>query len=195
MSVQLKIELTPQAQKIVASFQTLPGRLVEAIAHGMDQANQLAVGKIKTAHLTGTGPFPVEEHKLGRVSGLLRGSVWATDATPISGTAVQSAIGSNVIYAAIHEFGGRIHHEARAMKVRHRLDARGQLVKQLGNSSLLMFAGAKYKRVRETTVQAKAYDVEMPERAPFRTGLEESRPTYKTVISRAILGEWEKMKN
>ena len=194
MSAAFKIELTPKAEKIVRSLQTLPGRIITAIAGGMDEANQYAVAKIQKDHLTGRGPFPPEEHRLGVVTNRLRGSVWASQATPVSDRAVESAIGSNVVYAAIHEFGGRIRHEPRQMKIRHRLDARGNLVRQLGNSHLLMFAGAHHKRVRETTVTAKAHEVEMPERAPFRTGLEESRPKFKTVISQAILAEWDKMK-
>ena len=60
-----KIELSPQAEKIVAGFQTLPGRIVQAIVRGMDEANQYAVGNIQKAHLTGKGPFPPEEHRLG----------------------------------------------------------------------------------------------------------------------------------
>jgi hypothetical protein len=47
--------------------------------------------------------------------------------------------------------------------------------------------------VRETTVQAQAHDVTMPERAPFRTGLAESRGQYTTHISRQIITEWQKM--
>ena len=118
----IKIELTPQAEQIVTGFQTLPGRILDAIARGMDLANQLAVSNIQAKHLTGKGPFPVEEHRLGRVTGLLRGSVWASGAQAISNTTVQSGIGSNVKYAWIHEVGGRIHHPARDIKVRHKTD-------------------------------------------------------------------------
>ena len=199
MSVPFKIELTDQAKKIVAGFQSLPARIIAAIAQGMNEASQYAVAKIQSAHLTGEKgrrqAYDPSEHRLVTRTGRLRNSVWASDAQPISDTQVQGAIGSNVVYAEIHEFGGRIHHEARQMKVRHRIDARGNLVKQLKNSNLLMFAGARHKRARETTVQTKAYDVEMPERAPFRTGLEESRPTFKTVISRNIIAAWKGMAN
>jgi len=193
MSVGLKIELAPQAETIVVNFQKLPGRIVAAIARGMDLANEYAVGKIQRDHLTGKGPFPVEAHRLGVVTNRLRSSVYASGAQEVAPGKVESAIGSNVIYAAIHEFGGRIHHEARQMKVRHRTDARGNLVKQSSNSNLLVFAKAGRKRVRETTVQAKAHDVIMPERAPFRTGLAESAPQYKRTISAAIVEEWNKL--
>jgi len=191
MPTTLKIELTPQAQKLVASMQTLPGRVMDAIRLGMDQANQIALGKIKSEHLTGQGPFPVEEHKLGRITGRLRGSVYASGAQQTSGSQVDSAIGSNVIYAAIHEFGGVIHHPARQAKVRHKTDARGNLVKQLSNEKLLVFAKAGAKRARETTVEIPAHDTTMPERAPIRTGIAESAPAYTRNISRQILAAWK----
>ncbi|MDR3427852.1 hypothetical protein [Silvimonas sp.] len=189
--------MSPQAERIVANFPKLPAQILGAIVRGMDQANQHAVKIIKRDHLTGDGPFPPSEHRLGRgkgtLGGRLRGSANATPSKPISATQVQSAIGSNVIYAAIHEFGGRIHHETRTMKIRHKLDARGNLVKQLANDHLLVFARAGAKRARTQTVQAQAHDVTMPERAPFRTGLAESRGQYTTNISRQIVAEWQKM--
>lgn len=191
----IKIELTPQAEKIVSGLQRLPGLLVAAVARGMDQANQYAVANIQVKHLTGKGPFPVEEHRLGVVTNRLRSSVYASPAQPASGSTVQSAIGSNVKYAWIHEFGGRIHHEPRQMKIRHKTDARGNLIKQAVNPNLIVFAkaGASARRVRETVVQAKAFDVNMPERAPFRTGLAESQPKYKRCISAEIISEWRQM--
>ena len=166
----------------------------------MDLANQAAITNIQQKHLTGKGPFPVAEHKLGTVTNLLRGSVWASGTQQIGDGQVQSAIGSNVKYAAIHEFGGRTHHEPRQKKIRHRVDARGTLLTQVvtrknGKSFIgLIFARNSHKRVREQMVDVKGYDTNMPERMPFRTGLDESRPGYNTLISRAIRQEWDQMK-
>lgn len=193
MQPALQVTLSPAAEQIIANFPRLPGRIVAAIARGMNDANQYAVANIQRAHLTGKGPFPPGEHRLGVVTDRLRSSAFASGAQEIAPGRVQSTIGSNVVYAAIHEFGGRIHHEARAMKIRHKLDARGNLVKQLANDHLLVFARAGAKRARTQTVQAQAHDVSMPERAPFRTGLAESRGQYTTLISRAIVTEWQKM--
>jgi phage gpG-like protein len=193
MPVQLKIELTESAKKIVAGLQTLPDQIVSAIALGMDKANQFAIGAIQKDHLTGQGPFPPEEHKLGIRTSRLRGSVNATPAT-VSGTTVTSSIGSNVIYAAIHEFGGRVHHPARQVKTRLRTDARGNLLRQLGHPKLAIFARTSHKRAKEVITRGKEYDVDMPERAPFRTGIEESDHSYKREISAAIVAEWNKLK-
>jgi phage gpG-like protein len=192
MSNALKIELTQQAKDVLAGLQNLPALIAASIALAMDEQNELTIGHIQQAHLTGRGPFPVAEHKLGVRTNRLRGSVRASAAT-VAGNKVDSAIGSNVIYAAIHEFGGRIHHPAREVKVRLHTDARGNLVRQLGNSNLARFAKSTHKRFKEITSQGKAYDVDMPERAPFRTGIDECAPHYGKSISAAIVGEWNRL--
>ena len=191
MSDQQKISLTPEAERLIAGMQTLPSRVMNYIAAAMNQENLRTVSYIQARHLTGRGPFPVAEHRLGVVTNRLRQSLWASEAQPISGNQVESAIGTNVKYAALHEFGGVIHHASRQMKVRHKLDARGNLVKQLSNEKLLVFAKAGAKRVRETTVQTKAYDTHMPERAPIRTGIAECLPKYKQTISAHIVEAWK----
>lgn len=192
MSTQIKIELDHETEKVIAAFPTLPPRITAALVAAMDKENQFTLGAIKTERLTGRGPFPPSDHRLGQVTGRLRGSANASPAQA-QGDKIDSAIGSNVIYAAVHEFGRPIHHKARQMKLRHKTDARGNLVKQLGNSNLLMFARAGHKRARETTVEAKAYDVDMPERAPFRTGIRECLPHYTASFSAAIAAEWNKL--
>lgn len=185
-----KIELTEEAQAIIRDLQTLPEWGLEAVARGMDKANQFALARIEKDHLTGTGPFPVEEHKLGVVSHRLLGAAWASPAE-VNGQSVSSAIGDNVVYAAIHEFGGTIHHAARQGKVRLRTDARGELMRQNVNAHLAVFAGKDHKRVKEVEFQAEAYDQVMPERAPFRTGIEESLEDYGRVVSRELVGAWK----
>ena len=191
MSTQIKIQLDPQAERIIAGLQTLPTRMVGYIAAAMNQENLRTVSHIQAKHLTGIGPFPVEEHRLGVVTNRLRQSLRASEAQQVSGGKIESAIGSNVKYAAIHEFGGRIHKPARQAKVRHRLDARGNLVKQLGNANLLVFAKGNNTRARETQVEIPAHDVDMPERAPIRTGIAECLPNYSRTISAHIVAAWK----
>lgn len=189
MSDGVKIELTEQAQSVIARLKRMPAALAPAIARGMDKANQLAIARIQSAHLTGRGPFPPPQQRLGIVTGRLRASVNASPAQVNSDT-ITSAIGSNVIYAAIHEFGGRIHHPARRAKVRLRTDARGNLVRQLANSNLATFASSAHKRAKEIETDVPAYDVEMPERMPFRAGIRESAGAYKAMISAQIIQAW-----
>lgn len=188
MPVYQKIELTPEAARIVAGMQTLPARIVNYIAAAMDQENLATASHIQSEHLTGKGPFPVAEHKLGVRSGLLRESVTASKAA-IEGGLIVSAIGSNVKYAKIHEFGGIIHKPARQQKIRHRTDRRGNLLKR--DNGLLIFAKAKHKNAREMAVEIPAHDVQMPERAPFRTGITECAGNYNRAISQHIMDAWK----
>jgi len=190
MSTQLKIQLTPDAEKAVAGMQTLPVRVVNYIAAGMNQENKLTMTHVQRAHLNGTGPFPPSEHKLGVRSGHLWQSVNASAAV-IAGNTVDTAIGSNILYAAVHEFGARIRMPARQQTIRHRLDARGNLVKQFGNSNLLMFAKKTHKRARKTIVAVGEHIINMPERAPFRTGIQECAPNYTKTISAHIIEAWK----
>lgn len=192
MSVKVKIQLTEQAQKVVAGLKVMPGTVLGAVASAMGKENLLTVSYIQREHLTGQGPFPVEQHKLGVVTNRLRSSLNAS--TPVvQGQQVISDIGSNVKYAAIHEFGGRIHHSARQTTLRHRVDARGNLLRQLNHPNLAVFAGRKHKRARATEVTIPAHDVNMPERAPIRTGIAACAPNYSKSISRAIVQAWKSL--
>ena len=194
MSTQVKIELTEQAQKIVVNLQTLPPRILNAIAGAMNEAAEVALTNVQQKHLTGTGPFPPSEHRLGVRSGFLREHASRNDAT-VSGNTVDSSIGDNMIYAALHEFGGRVHHNARDTKVRLRTDARGNLMRQAAHAHLAIFAKSSHKRAVERDAHIGAHDVDMPERAPFRTGIRESMPVYKQSISAGIVAAWANLKN
>lgn len=196
MPQELKFELTEQAQRIISDLQTLPEWGLQAVARGMDQANQLTLARIQKEHLTGVGPFPPEEHRLGVVTNRLRSAAWASPAA-VSGQTVSSAIGDNVVYAAIHEFGGVIHHSARSGKVRLRTNkhqaggSEATLMRQNGYAFLAVFAKASHKNVREVSYEAEAYDVTMPARAPFRTGIEENAAEYGRQMSRALVTAWK----
>jgi len=190
MSTTVQIRLTPEAQRIAAGLKTMPVRMLTAIARGLDQANFLAVRNIQAKHLTGVGPFPVAEHRLGVRSTRLLGSVVPAPAV-VTGQTVTSGIGSNVEYAAIHEFGGVIHRKPRAVTVRLKTDAHGNLVRQAGTAHLAIFARKDNKRVREVKATVGAHDINIPARAPFMTGIKEMKPTYAKEISAALLAAWK----
>jgi phage gpG-like protein len=196
VSAVTKIELTPEAEKILADVKTMPEWMGPAVASGMDQANTIVVSRIRSDHLTGRGPFPPEEHRLGARTNRLRGAVWASPAT-VSGDTVQSAIGDNVKYAAIHEFGGVIHHAARKGTVRLRTNkhtlggSEGELLRQEGHPHLAVFAKASHKNVKEVAFEAGEHDVMMPERAPFRTGIQENLAVYGRLVGQAVQAAWE----
>ena len=52
MSTTIKIELTPEAQKIVAGLQTLPVRMVKYVAAAMDAVNLRTVSHIQAKYLS-----------------------------------------------------------------------------------------------------------------------------------------------
>ncbi len=81
-----------------------PDVMLGAIQRGMTIGAQIIAGKVIEERLTGKGPFPVAEHRLGVVTGRLRSSVRATPAR-IVGQSVIVSIGTPVEYARAHEFG------------------------------------------------------------------------------------------
>ena len=108
-------------------------------------------------------------------------------------------VGSNVAYAAIHQFGGTIHHAARSIRVRLRTDKAGNLLRQgdKGNAKssgkgLAVFARDSHKQVRETWHTAEAWQVNIPARPflPFYGSPENAtlQPETEKTILDAISG-------
>ncbi|SOZ12075.1 phage virion morphogenesis protein [Cupriavidus taiwanensis] len=80
-----------------------------------------------------------------------------------------AAVGTNVRYAAIHQFGGEITRAAHSGWVRLRTDARGNLLRQgeKGRASrLAVFAKDSHKRVRTVRFTTDGSKVKIPAR-PF----------------------------
>lgn len=68
-------------------------------------------------------------------------------------------------YAAIHQFGGTIERKARTATIRHRTDARGQLLRSaiMGGQGLI-FAKASHKRALARDVEIGAHSIKIPAR-------------------------------
>jgi phage gpG-like protein len=187
MSDEIKIELTPEAQQVLASMKTLPERLPRAVAAALDLENVLTVSHIKEAYLAFPRSGPTTPIGLRKLSGRLHQSARASKAV-VSGSRVESSIGDNVKYAAIHEFGGTIQHPARAGKVRLATDRQGRLVRQSEHPHLAVFARrSRGKLVKEVGYRAKAYDVEMPARGMFQRGIKDRLTDYGRSISAAVI--------
>ncbi|MCV2359639.1 phage virion morphogenesis protein [Paucibacter sp. TC2R-5] len=70
-------------------------------------------------------------------------------------------------YAAIHQFGGKIDRPAKQVTVRHRTDAKGNLLRSaIMNGKGLIFAKKSHKRALERSFEAKAHSIIIPAR-PF----------------------------
>ncbi len=104
--------------------------------------------------------------------------------------ALIGAGGAASAYAAIHQFGGTVEHAAHSRKIRHREDAKGNLMRQGKEGrakNLAVFAKDSHKRVRESWASVDAYKVTIPARPylPF-TGTSASG-TIQPEASRSIL--------
>lgn len=77
----------------------------EALLKGVAEGNELLLARIDKERLSGKGPFPVSQKRLGVVSGRLRRSMRFSRPTFQKGT-LKTAVGSNVRYFGRHEFGG-----------------------------------------------------------------------------------------
>ena len=103
----------------------------------MAYQNELTVGHIRKARMTGKGPFPVSQGRLGVRTNRLRNSLRATQPRIAGGTVVGS-IGSNVVYAAAHEFGYR-RIPARAPITRGIEDRKAQYEKAVSDAVVRVF--------------------------------------------------------
>ena len=82
----------------------LPDELPQAIRRGMDSGLKLVAGRIQQKRLGGSGPYPVDQNRLGARTGLLQRSVYTTPSI-IQGTQVIGAIGATTFYSVVHEYG------------------------------------------------------------------------------------------
>lgn len=76
-------------------------------------------------------------------------------------------VGTNVVYAAIHQFGGVIDRAPHSRLLRHRADRKGELLRTaMFNGKGLVFARASHKQVVQRWFEVKAYRIRIPAR-PF----------------------------
>lgn len=74
--------------------------------------------------------------------------------------------GTNVVYAGIHNDGGKIQRLAHSSWLRLRTNAAGRLLRQKDHGNLAVFAKATHKRSVERRYTVGAYTINMPAR-PF----------------------------
>lgn len=166
--MKLNLTLSSAAQTVIRRVGGMGAQFAPAIARGLDGGLEYALGKVAASRFTGRGPFPVGEHRLGVVSSRLRTSLRRSKAT-VNGGIVRASVGSNVTYFSPHEFGfsGTVSVRAHA---RNKTTGRG-----------------KKKQTNSVSVRAHTRAVNVPERAPLRTGIKEQAPAIALYISRAIV--------
>jgi len=176
MSDEWQIRLTEQAQALIRRLNDR--RLVAgAVARALDLQNELTVGSIQEERLTGKGPFPVSQHKLGVRTNRLRSSVRPSKAV-VTDTGAESSLGTNVKYARAHEYGV----DETVMVRPH--TRRGQ--------RLMTLRGGQGQRVvkraqgPDVAVGSHKRRMRLPARAPITTGVTERLQDYGHAISREI---------
>jgi len=108
MSATITIQLSPSAIALADRFRAAPQQFPQAIKRAMNRSLPIVSGRIQERRLTGRGPFPVSEHRLGERTGQLKLRTRATPAQITSEgnqTVVTGAIGSSAKYADYQEFG------------------------------------------------------------------------------------------
>lgn len=186
MSAVVQFQISDAAKAILARMEDRKG-VLRAVAREVDTQTQLTVGHITAKRLTGTGPFPVSEHRLGVRTGHLRRSLRGTSAV-VEGDTVTSTIGSNVKYAGIHEFGGTIKRVLLAGSVRLATDRQGNLLRRGRNGKLAVFARKSRKSAQTVSFSGgKRYEITIPARAPITTGIQDRVPQIGAAVSRAII--------
>jgi hypothetical protein len=185
----IEITLHSNAQQIAASIESFRVRGIGvAMAAAMKTENQHAIARITRERLSGKGPFPPSEHRLGVRTNLLRKSLAASEPV-VADAGVSSVIGTPVFYAAFHEFGAEFPRKKKSGVVRLKADARGNLIRR-GN--LATFARKTQKRVVEKQFVYRSERIRFPERAPIRTGLADHEPQYAAALSQAVVQAWNK---
>jgi hypothetical protein len=100
----IDVKIAPESLALVRNLQKLPTEFPQAIKRGLDKSLQVVSGRIVRGRLSGKGPFPPVQHRLGERSGQLKRSL-RTEPAVIIGPLITGAIGSRIFYAAIHEYG------------------------------------------------------------------------------------------
>jgi phage gpG-like protein len=167
--MNLTITISEEAKQLIGSMDNRDGKYDRALMKALDLQNQLTIGYAQQRKLTGPRP-----QFLGVVTNRLRSSLNATPAA-ISGTEIESAIGSNVAYAAAHEFGFDGNVQVRAFT---RRNIRRDLFSV--KKRKLSAAGVSY-------VKAHTRHMMMPERSFIRSSIAERRPQYDAALSKAVL--------
>jgi phage gpG-like protein len=139
--VKLTVTFPAPDDNVLTEMARLSSEIPKAIKRGLDRGAQLMIALMREDFFSGTGPYPVSEHRLGERSGQLSDSIRATPAV-IRGTEVTIAIGSGVRYAGVHEYGMTIYPKTKPF--------------------LAFQIDGEWKRAKKVTI---------PAREPFRYGI------------------------
>lgn len=160
---------------LIQKFSYMPAEVRAALRAKIQQLALMLQRKVQEDHLsgpTGEHTLSVGENTKGHTGGALRRSVFErVDETDMSIIGVVG-FGADVVYAAIHEFGGTINHPGGTA---YFLDADGRAA-FVSNDD----ARAAY------LPRTKPHSITIPERAPLRTSLQEMADIIKAELAEAV---------
>lgn len=104
----IEVVIPPESQSLIRGLSMFSTEVPQAIKRGMDRGMQIVRGKIQETRLSGQGPYPPAEQRLGERTGQLKGSLRAEPAV-VAGNTITASIGTPVIYGKVHEFGMTIY--------------------------------------------------------------------------------------
>lgn len=143
-------------------------RAIAGIFEAETEANFAAEGR---PHWMGLAPATIAARKRagkwpGKMLQVSAAGLAASIQTRYNRT--ESVIGSNKVYAAIQHLGGKIERAAYSTKVRHRTDAKGELLRtEHFKGKGLVFAKDSHKRVKTRWFEVAAHSVTIPARPYF----------------------------
>jgi len=164
--VNVKIELTEEAKATLRAVERLPETAIVEIAKAMKLQTALTISHIQSDYLSFPKQQPPVDVGLRRITGRLFQSLHAF-APEVSGQTVSNSIGDNVVYARIHEFGGRTSAHDIRPKVGKAL--RFQLGQRMAFAKVVHHPGS-----------------EIPARAPIQHGITDRLDDYAKAVSDAI---------
>ena len=182
---------------VLALYQRLAGgyhnttplmRAIAGIFEAETEANFSAEGR---PHWLGLAPSTIRRRTKagtwpGKMLQVSAGGLAASIATGYNRT--ESRVGSNKVYAAIQQFGGKINRAAYSTKVRHRTDAQGELLRTSHfKGKGLVFAKDSHKRVKTRWFEVAAHSIDIPARPylPFDVAGNMQPSTEQKVLSQA----------
>jgi len=184
VSVDVKISLDGRSMVFMERIGDASKGVQRQLLRTIDMQNQLTIGFIQKEKLSKRGP-----DTLGVVTNRLRSSIRATKAELRSDGGIYSMIGSNVVYAGIHEFGFQ-----GDVKVRAHTRRVDQFISEANSTAVFDPASGKIskrKRKPKTTtveiqVRAHSRKVNMPARHYIRRSIEQRVKDYTVAIGATI---------
>jgi phage gpG-like protein len=174
--------------------------LAKALLGAMDEQNALTVSYIQQHYASFPKDGPTTMDGLRAISGRLRQSYRASDAT-ITSNGVTSDIGSNVVYAAIQEFGGQtkahdiVARNGKALAIG--FGAAGAKVFTAQDFSAKLHGTRGNMRALKTSLFIQENGIvflhsvhhpgsDIPARQPIQRGIEDRLPEYNAALSEVI---------